>query len=79
MTYYLDPDVRKIQSPILLCIDDKEIEFANGQALSQKSFDKRYVIQSISAMKNQIVIVLEEGIMSPNPEGLNHSDMGIAD
>lgn len=79
MTYYLDPDISKIQSPILLCIDDKEIAFANGQALSQKTFDKRFVIMSISAKNNQIVIVLEEGIMSPNPEGISHAEKGIAD
>ena len=37
------------------------------------------MIMSISAKNNQIVIVLEEGIMSPNPEGISHAEKGIAD
>ena len=79
MTYHLDSEVKKIQSPIVLCIDGEETAFANGQALSQQFFEKRYAIQSITAKGNHIVIVLNNGIETPNPEGVDHADMGIAD
>lgn len=79
MTYYLDSEVRKIKSPIILCVDDQEIPFENGQALSMKRFDIRYAVESITAKDNQIVIVLQEGIESPDPSGVSHTDYGFAD
>ena len=79
MTYYLDSEVRKIKSPVILCVDKQEISFEIGQALSMKRFDKRYAIESITAIDNQIVIVLQEGIESPDPCGVCHTDNGIAD
>lgn len=79
MTYHLDSEISKIHSPIVLCIDNKETLFANGQILSQQTFEKRYAIQSIIAKGDRIVIVLEHGIETPNPEGVDHTDMGIAD
>ena len=78
-TYYLDAEVKKIQSPIVLCINNEETVFSNGQALSQQSFEKRYVVQSVTAKGDRIVIVLNDGIEIPDPEGVNHADMGIAD
>lgn len=79
MTYYLDSEVKKIHSPIVLCVDGQEILFENGMILSQQPFIKRYVIRSIIAKNDQIVIALEDGVESPNPEGVDHADMGIAD
>ena len=79
MTYYLDPEVKKIKSPIILCVDGKETAYANGQALSKCSFEKRFAIRSVTARDNQVVIVLEDGIECPNPGGVDHADFGIAD
>ena len=79
MTYYLDSEVRKIKSPIILSVDKQESFFENGQALSMKRFDKRYAIESITAKDNQILIVLQEGIESPDPSDVSHTDYGFAD
>lgn len=79
MSFYLDNEVRKIQSPIILSIGDREMNFENGEALSVYRFEKRYAIDAVSAQDNRIVITLKDGVMSPNPDGVCHTDMGIAD
>ena len=79
MSFYLDNEVRKIQSPIILSIGDREMNFENGEALSVYRFEKRYAIDAVSAQDNRIVITLKDGVMSPNTDGVCHTDMGIAD
>lgn len=79
MSYYLDNEVRKIQSPIILCIGDRKMNFENGEVLSEHHFEKRYAIDAITAQDNRIVITLNDGVMSPDPDGIRHADMGIAD
>ena len=79
MTFYLDNEVRKIQSPIILCVGDRKMSFENGAELSEYCFEKRYAIDAVSAQDNRIVITIKDGVMSPVPDGIYHSDMGIAD
>lgn len=79
MSFYLDNEVSKIQSPIILCIGDQKKNYDNGVALSEYRFEKKYAIDAITAQDNQIVITLKDGVMSPVPDGIRHTDMGIAD
>ena len=79
MSFYLDAEVRKIVSPIIVKLNDEELFFENGTALSQHCFDTRYVIRSVSSEMNSIVIELSDGVMSPDPSGILHTDAGIAD
>lgn len=79
MSFYLDNEVRKIMSPIILCVGDREMNFENGEALSERCFEKRYAIDAIVAQDNHIVITLKDGVTSPSPDGICHADMGIAD
>ena len=79
MSFYLDNEVSKIQSPIILRIGEKELQFENGLVLSKERFEKRYAISSVSAEGNRIVICLEEGVMLPVSEGIEHSEYGISD
>lgn len=79
MSFYLDNEVRKIMSPIILCVGEREINFENGEALSEHCLEKRYAIDAVSAQDNRIVITLKDGVTSPNPDGIRHADMGIAD
>lgn len=79
MSFYLDNEVRKITSPIILCVGDRKMIFENGEELSEHCFEKRYAIDAITAQDNRIVITLKDGVTSPNPDGIRHTDMGIAD
>ena len=79
MTFYLDNEISKIQSPIILRIGEEELQFENGLVLSKEQFDKRYTVSSVSADDNRIVICLEEGVMFPVPEGIKHTEYSIAD
>ena len=79
MSFYLDNEVKKIMSPIILCVGGREMNFENGEALSEHCFEKRYAIDAIAAQDNRIVITLKDGVMNPDPDGIRHADMGIAD
>nr|WP_297703733.1 hypothetical protein [uncultured Butyrivibrio sp.] len=60
MTYKLNHELGKIVSPIeLLFPDGSSREYANGAEALAEEFDERYVISSISAKENKIVISLE--------------------
>ena len=64
MKYKLNPELRKIQSPITLIIGDEHKNYINGTALSEDVFSKRYVISSIRAIENVIEIELEEAVVN---------------
>ena len=65
MTYKLNPELRKIQSPVVLVIDDTETEYPNGESLMDLVFEKRYSVEHMSARDNMIVILLQERSDSP--------------
>lgn len=62
MTYKLNPEVRKISSPIILefCEERERQRFADGTALAEAVFNKNYCIESISAKENCILLTVRE-------------------
>ena len=40
MTYRLDPEVRKIISPVVLLVDGESRAYPNGAALAELTFEK---------------------------------------
>ena len=62
MTYKLNPEVRKITSPILLsfCGESKSKSFPDGTALADEEFDKNYYIDSISANGGSVIVTVSE-------------------
>lgn len=60
MTYKLNPEVRKITSPVTLVIGGETRNYPNGEALTELTFDKRYRITSLSAQGGEVVLNLEE-------------------
>ena len=64
MKYKLNPELRKIQSPIKIIIGDEHKKYINGTALTADVFVKRYVISSIRAIENVIEIELEEAVVN---------------
>ena len=64
MTYKLNPEVRKIISPIVLTFSDGagEQSFSNGAALADALFQKRYCIETISAKEEHVVVTVKENV-----------------
>ena len=61
MTYKLNPELRKIQSPVVLVFPDGETrEFECGFAVAEADFEQRYLIQAIRALDSIIEIKLIE-------------------
>ena len=61
MTYRVEQWVRKITSPIIARINDKELSFDNGDLFANSfTADKPVVIHSISASDGKITVELIE-------------------
>lgn len=63
MTYKLNPELEKIQSPIVLVLPDgEETEYINGTDLIKQTFESRYAVESIwtYALKVKSVIRMVE-------------------
>lgn len=60
MTYKLEGFIKKIESPIICVFDNREVEFADGVALSEQSFDKYWLVDSISVKDRNIVLIMKE-------------------
>lgn len=63
MTYRLNPVVRHIFSPVILRFGDENIpdrHFESGLQLAEETFDKNYVLESIGAQDNQILLIIRE-------------------
>lgn len=60
MTYYLNPELNKILSPVIVKISSIELKFGNGQELCEHKFDKHYVVKSVWAENDIIIIELIE-------------------
>lgn len=61
MTYKINPIIEKIQSPVTIILpDDTTREYASGAEASKDTFDKNYVISSITAEDGTVVITLSE-------------------
>ena len=61
MTYRVEQWVRKIKSPIIARINDKELSFDNGDSFANSFItDKPVIIYSISVTDGKIVVELIE-------------------
>ena len=61
MTYKLNPELKKIQSPITLAFPDgSSSEYQSGTDVTSAVFEKRYIVASLRAIENSIEIRLEE-------------------
>ena len=60
MTYKLNSVLRLIKSPVILVGDEEEQEYPSGEALLEREFDKYYVVSSITAKNNHVVVSLKE-------------------
>ena len=68
MTYRLNPEVKKISSPIIIIFEDSDdvMYFENGRDLAEADFDKNYFIDSVAAKDSSIVIMIRENNMAIN-------------
>ena len=60
MTYKLNPQLRLIKAPVILVIEGMERRYNSGEELTTLIFDKNYIIDSISARDNKVVVTLKE-------------------
>ena len=61
MTYKLNPELRKIRSPVTLIFPDgMEKNFESGREIANAVFDKHYLIDEIKADGNVIKLKLME-------------------
>lgn len=62
MTYKLDPEVRKITSPIILSFRDgrKDEQFQDGASLANAVFCRNYSVESLSARNGYVVLIVRE-------------------
>lgn len=57
-SYRLEPFIEKVASPVICVFGDEEVEHADGAALAQETFDKYWLVDSISVMGDKIVLVM---------------------
>jgi hypothetical protein len=60
MTYKLNPQLRLIKAPVILVIEGVEQCYGSGEELTTLTFDKNYIIDSISARDDRVVVALKE-------------------
>lgn len=61
MTYKLNPEIRKIESPVWLSFPDgTKQQFENGKAAADAMFDHKYLISTIRAVNDIIELKLVE-------------------
>ena len=60
MTYRLDPEVRKITSPVIVSFNDgrEDERYEDGAALADAVFCKNYLIESIAARNGSFVLTV---------------------
>lgn len=66
MTYKLNPEVKKITSPVVLMIDGEQQEYPDGLTLSEVYFQKQYFVSSLSAQDGKVVLSLKENTQINN-------------
>ena len=66
MTYKLNHDLRKTQSPEVLVLEGKETEYPNCAAVTELLFKEKYVISSVSARDSRIFIEVAEAAKAPD-------------
>ena len=60
-TYKLNPDLKIITSPVVLCLPvGTQMQFANGKEAAESTFDTRYLLNTLHAEDCTVVITLKE-------------------
>ena len=59
MNYKLNPELAKIDAPVILVIDGEEQSYENGTALLNLNFKQNYLIEKISARDNAVIVFLK--------------------
>lgn len=60
MTYKLSSQLSLIKAPVILVAEGEEKSYTNGEELMSLSFEKYYIIDSIMAKENKVVVTLKE-------------------
>ena len=60
MTYKLNPQLWLITASVILVVEGMERQYSSGEELTGLEFEKYYVIDSITARENKVVITLKE-------------------
>ena len=61
MTYKLNPELRKLRSPVVLVFPDGETRaFENGTAVTEAVFDRSYQLEALRARDGVIEVKLAE-------------------
>ena len=61
MTYKLNPEIRKIISPVVLVFPDgNKQEYDNGEKITEDSFNRKFMVTEIRAVNEKIEVKLTE-------------------
>ncbi len=60
MMYKLNPQLELIKAPVILVVEGVEKPYSSGEELTTLTFDKNYIIDSISARDDKVVVTLKE-------------------
>lgn len=60
MTYKLEVFIEKIKSPVICDFGNEKIEFADGMELTRETFDKYWLIHTIQAQNDKIILIMKE-------------------
>lgn len=60
MTYKLNPQLRLIKAPVILMVEGVERQYSSGEELTTLTFENYYVVESISARDDKVVVTLKE-------------------
>ena len=77
MTYKLNNEVKKINSPIVLLLFNQELRFNNGIELAKKEFDKPYIIDTITAKDSVVFITVLEKENMPTTDWSKDKDISF--
>ena len=61
MTYKLNLEIGKIESPVILCLPSGERRrYQNGAGVVEEVFDRRFLIEKVRAVGDVVEVVLTE-------------------
>ena len=60
MTYKLNPQLKLIKAPVILVVEGQESCYESGEELTTLTFEKNYIIDSVNAIDNKVVVTLKE-------------------
>lgn len=60
MSYKLNPELAKIEAPVVLVVEGTEHFYESGTVLMNLTFDRNYFVDKISARDNAVVIFLKK-------------------